>query len=98
MAEKTGKTRKSAADKIISLPIGEIRPYEKNPRKNAKAVKYVHFVHKACCLHRRHTLGKRLLNEQLSARAVKILARYANDQIITKRFGGAQKIFVAEMK
>lgn len=41
MAEKTGKTRKSAADKIISLPIGEIRPYEKNPRKNAKAVKYV---------------------------------------------------------
>lgn len=41
MAEKTGKTRKSAADKIISLPIGEIRPYEKNPRKNAEAVKYV---------------------------------------------------------
>ena len=41
MAEKTGKTRKRAADKIISLPIGEIRPYEKNPRKNAKAVKYV---------------------------------------------------------
>ena len=41
MAEKTGKTRKRSADKIISLPIGEIRPYEKNPRKNAEAVKYV---------------------------------------------------------
>jgi len=41
MAEKQVKTRKRAADKIISLPIGEIRPYEKNPRKNAKAVKYV---------------------------------------------------------
>lgn len=41
MAQKTSKTRKSAADKIISLPIGEIRPYENNPRKNADAVKYV---------------------------------------------------------
>lgn len=41
MAKKTSKTRKCAADKIISLPIGEIRPYEKNPRKNADAVKYV---------------------------------------------------------
>ena len=41
MAKKTSKTRKGAADKIISLPIGEIRPYENNPRKNADAVKYV---------------------------------------------------------
>lgn len=41
MAKKTSKTRKVAADKIISLPIGEIRPYENNPRKNADAVKYV---------------------------------------------------------
>jgi site-specific DNA-methyltransferase (adenine-specific) len=30
-----------AADKIVMLPVDEVRPYEKNPRKNANAVKYV---------------------------------------------------------
>ena len=40
-AQIAEKARKGAAAKIISLPIGEIRPYEKNPRKNADAVKFV---------------------------------------------------------
>lgn len=26
---------------IVMLPVGEVLPYEKNPRKNAKAIKYV---------------------------------------------------------
>lgn len=26
---------------VVMLPVGEVLPYEKNPRKNAKAVKYV---------------------------------------------------------
>lgn len=34
-------TRKLSADKIVVLPISEVRPYEKNPRKNDAAVKYV---------------------------------------------------------
>ena len=34
-------TRKLSADKIVALPIDEVRPYEKNPRKNSGAVKYV---------------------------------------------------------
>ena len=34
-------TRKLSADKIVVLPIDEVRPYEKNPRKNYGAVKYV---------------------------------------------------------
>ena len=34
-------TRKLSADKIVVLPIAEVRPYDKNPRKNEKAVKYV---------------------------------------------------------
>ena len=33
--------RKISADKIVVLPIDEVRPYEKNPRKNSGAVKYV---------------------------------------------------------
>lgn len=30
-----------SAEKIIMLPVSEVRPYEKNPRKNANAVKFV---------------------------------------------------------
>ena len=41
MANKPDNTRKLSADKIVVLPIAEVRPYEKNPRKNEKAVKYV---------------------------------------------------------
>jgi hypothetical protein len=41
MAKKPEHTRKLAADKIVMLPVDEVRPYEKNPRKNANAVKYV---------------------------------------------------------
>jgi site-specific DNA-methyltransferase (adenine-specific) len=41
MAKKPEHTRKLAADKIVLLPLAEIRPYDKNPRKNANAVKYV---------------------------------------------------------
>lgn len=33
--------RKLSADKIVVLPIAEVRPYDKNPRKNENAVKYV---------------------------------------------------------
>ena len=32
---------KLSADKIVMLPVSEVRPYEKNPRKNAEAVKFV---------------------------------------------------------
>lgn len=38
---KPENARKSASTQILTLPIGEIRPYEKNPRKNENAVKYV---------------------------------------------------------
>jgi site-specific DNA-methyltransferase (adenine-specific) len=41
MAKKPEHTRKLSADKIVVLPVSEVRPYEKNPRKNANAVKYV---------------------------------------------------------
>jgi site-specific DNA-methyltransferase (adenine-specific) len=41
MAKKPDNTRKLSADKIVLLPLAEIRPYDKNPRKNANAVKYV---------------------------------------------------------
>ena len=41
MAKKPDNTRKLSADKIVLLPLAEIRPYDKNPRKNEKAVKYV---------------------------------------------------------
>lgn len=36
---KPENARKSASTQILTLPIGEIRPYEKNPRKNENAVK-----------------------------------------------------------
>lgn len=32
---------RKAARSIVMLPVSEVRPYEKNPRKNAEAVKYV---------------------------------------------------------
>lgn len=41
MAKKPDNTRKLAADKIVLMPLAEIRPYDKNPRKNENAVKYV---------------------------------------------------------
>ena len=41
MANKPDNTRKLSADKIVVLPIAEVRPYDKNPRKNSGAVKYV---------------------------------------------------------
>ena len=41
MSKKPENARKSASTQILTLPIGEIRPYEKNPRKNADAVKFV---------------------------------------------------------
>ena len=45
MAQKEGKnapsSKREAARNILVLPISEVRPYEKNPRKNEKAVKYV---------------------------------------------------------
>ena len=37
---KPCKTR-GAAKEIVMLPVSEVRPYEKNPRKNVEAVKYV---------------------------------------------------------
>ena len=41
MIKKPENARKPASTQILTLPIGEIRPYEKNPRKNENAVKYV---------------------------------------------------------
>ena len=38
--EKT-RIRKASADSIVMMPVSEVRPYEKNPRKNAGAVQYV---------------------------------------------------------
>lgn len=38
---RPGKALKLSADKIVMLPVSEVRPYEKNPRKNADAVKFV---------------------------------------------------------
>lgn len=38
---RTDKALKLSADKIVMLPVSEVRPYEKNPRKNADAVKFV---------------------------------------------------------
>ena len=35
------RAHKRTADRIVMLPVSEVRPYEKNPRKNADAVKYV---------------------------------------------------------
>lgn len=43
MAQKEGKkapsSKREAARNILLLPISEVRPYDKNPRKNEKAVK-----------------------------------------------------------
>ena len=38
---RTDNSHKLSADKIVMLPVSEVRPYEKNPRKNADAVKFV---------------------------------------------------------
>ena len=38
---RPGKSLKLSADKIVMLPVSEVRPYDKNPRKNTKAVKFV---------------------------------------------------------
>ena len=38
---RTGKALKLSADKIVMIPVSEVRPYEKNPRKNTNAVKFV---------------------------------------------------------
>jgi len=38
---RSSKSLKLSADKIVMLPVSEVRPYEKNPRKNADAVKFV---------------------------------------------------------
>lgn len=37
----TPTSERKAARSIVMLPVSEVRPYEKNPRKNAEAVKYV---------------------------------------------------------
>ena len=41
--KKTEETRikKASAQNIVMLPVSEVRPYEKNPRKNTDAVQYV---------------------------------------------------------
>ena len=36
---RAANSLKLSADKIVLLPVSEVRPYEKNPRKNADAVK-----------------------------------------------------------
>jgi hypothetical protein len=38
---RAANSLKLSADKIVMLPVSEVRPYEKNPRKNADAVKFV---------------------------------------------------------
>lgn len=38
---RASNSLKLSADKIVMLPVSEVRPYEKNPRKNADAVKFV---------------------------------------------------------
>lgn len=37
----TPTSERKAARSIVMLPVSEVRPYEKNPRKNAEAVKFV---------------------------------------------------------
>ena len=39
--KKGSNFERKTARAIIMLPVSEVRPYEKNPRKNAEAVKYV---------------------------------------------------------
>lgn len=45
MAQKEGKnapsSKRASTCGIVVLPVSEVRPYEKNPRKNSGAVKYV---------------------------------------------------------
>ena len=38
---RAANSLKLSADKIVMLPVSDVRPYEKNPRKNAGAVKFV---------------------------------------------------------
>ena len=38
---RAANSLKLSADKIVMIPVSEVRPYEKNPRKNADAVKFV---------------------------------------------------------
>lgn len=39
--KNTPNCEQKSARSIVMLPVSEVRPYEKNPRKNAAAVKYV---------------------------------------------------------
>ena len=39
--EKEPRSVRDSAKEIVMLPVSEVRPYEKNPRKNQKAVKFV---------------------------------------------------------
>lgn len=39
--KSTPNSERKSARSIVMLPVSEVRPYEKNPRKNAEAVKYV---------------------------------------------------------
>ena len=39
--KNTPNCEQKSARSIVMLPVSEVRPYEKNPRKNAEAVKYV---------------------------------------------------------
>ena len=39
--KNTPKCEQKSARSIVMLPVSEVRPYEKNPRKNSEAVKYV---------------------------------------------------------
>ena len=39
--KSTPTSERKAARSIVMLPVSEVRPYEKNPLKNAEAVKYV---------------------------------------------------------
>lgn len=37
--KNTPNCEQKSARSIVMLPVSEVRPYEKNPRKNAEAVK-----------------------------------------------------------
>ena len=39
--KNTPNCEQKSARSIVMLPVSEVRPYEKNPRKNSEAVKYV---------------------------------------------------------
>lgn len=38
---RSSNSLKLSADKIVMIPVSEVRPYDKNPRKNTNAVKFV---------------------------------------------------------